>query len=64
MRGTNRNRRNYSGGALEQKAAQPSSKKGPDPGDKVVVDPFRAQGGAENVGIDVVKSPLNVKEQR
>ena len=29
-----------------------------------MVDPFRAQGGAEDVGIDVIKATLNVKEQR
>ena len=60
MRGAYGNKRKYSGGALEQKAARPSSQKESDPGGKVVVNPFGPQGGTEDVGINVVKATLNV----
>ena len=66
MRGANRNRRKYSRSALKQKMAGPlaSSQKRPNPGDKTVIDPFRAQGGKKDVGINIVKAIFNILEQQ
>ena len=41
-----------------------SCQEGPDPGDQVVINLLGAQGGSEDVGVDVVKATLNIKKQR
>ena len=62
MRGANGNRRKNAWGALKQEAAGPSGQKGPDPRNQIVIDSFIAQGGAEDIGVKVVKATLNVEK--
>ena len=63
MRGANKNRRKYSRRALKQEAAGPPRQKGPDPRNEKMVYPLCAQGAAEDVGINIIKTALDVKEQ-
>ena len=37
---------------------------GPDPGTQVVVDPFASEIGAEDLGVNIVETAFNIKEER
>jgi len=37
---------------------------GPDSGNQVVVDPFASEIGAEDLGVDIVETAFNIKEER
>ena len=49
---------------MEQEAARPAGYEGRDPGDEIIVDPFRAQGETEDISINVIIATFDVKEQR
>ena len=51
-------------GSLETRGGRTFQSEGPDPGNKIMSNPFRAQGGAEDIGVNVVKASLDIKEQR
>ena len=63
MGGANRNRGKYSKRALKQEAAGPPGQTGPDPRNKIMIYPFRAQGAGEDVSINIVKTAFDVKKQ-
>ena len=52
----------YSRRALEHEVAGPPHQEGPDPGEEVVIDPIRAQGGTKDVGINLIEATLNIKK--
>ena len=48
---------------MKQSSAGTPCQKGPDPRNKIVINTPRAQGAVEDVGINIVKTGLDVKEQ-
>jgi len=49
---------------LEKQAAGEVRQKGPDPGNQVVIDPLVSEVGAEDRGIDIVKTSFNIEEEQ